>query len=128
MRRSTMAIAAATCSGLLAIGLVAAPAASAYPPGKQQKTEVNKSQVRQDGRFKAVVVNAQPGCRVTFTVVNANGKVVDSRTGKVGKKGRAQREFSPAPSRPGTYTVISEIRGSGCTPAESAATITVRQR
>lgn len=127
MSKSINAIAAVTCSGLVALGLLVAPAASAYPPGKQQKTELNKSEIREGGRFKAVVVNAQPGCRVSFTIRNANGREVAKRTGTIGNKGRAQREFSgDTPTKPGTYTVETLVSGPGCARASSSATFSVR--
>lgn len=127
MRRTTMAVAAATCSGLLGLGLIAAPAAMAYPPGKQQKTEVNKSSIREGGRFKAEVRNAQPGCRVSFTIRNANGREIARRTGTIGNGGQAQREFSgDTPTKAGEYTVETVVAGPGCARATSSATITVR--
>jgi len=129
MRKTASAFAAAIGAGALVLGLVAAPPASAYPPGKQQKTELNKSSIREGGRFKAEVRNAQPGCRVTFTMVNARGREVASRTGTVGPEGSAEREFSrDTPRRPGTYTVQTVVSGSGCTRATSSAEIEVRAR
>jgi len=125
MRRSTMAIAAATCSGLLAIGLVAAPAASAYPPGKDQKTTVNKDEVRPGGKVKSEVRNAQPGCRATFAVVNSKGKTKATRTRTVGENRQVQATL-PMPNRPGTYTIVTTVSGRGCQAGSSEATVTVR--
>lgn len=127
MHRSSTIIAAATCSGLLALGLVVAPAASAYPPGTQQQTELNKTEIREGGRFKAVVENARPGCTATIHIINKNGRIVTSRSGTVNKNGRLTREFSgDTPTRPGTYTVTTRISGTGCGRPSSSATLTVR--
>ena len=127
MLRSSTIIAAATCSGLLALGLVVAPAASAYPPGKQQKTELNKTEIREGGRFKATVKNAQPGCRVKFTITNSNGREIASRTGTVNSDRQETRQFSgDTPTRPGTYTVTARISGNGCGSPSSSARFTVR--
>jgi hypothetical protein len=125
MRRSTMAIAAATCSGLLAIGLVAAPAASAYPPGKDQKTTTNKDEVRPGGKVKSEVRNAQPGCRATFAVVNAKGRTIETRTRTVGEDRRVQVTL-PMPERSGTYTIVTTVSGRGCQAGSSEASVTVR--
>lgn len=129
MRKTASAFLIASSAGALVLGLSLAAPASAYPPGKQQKTELNKSSIREGGRFKADVRNAQPGCRVTFTIVNARGREVTSRTGTVGPDGRAEREFSrDTPRRPGTYTVQTVVSGSGCARATSSAEIEVRAR
>jgi hypothetical protein len=128
MRRTPITIAAAACSGLLAVGLVAAPSASAYPPGKDQKTKVNKEQVRPDGKLKPQVRNAQPGCRARFEVVNKGGKVVVTRkTSKdngVGQDGRVARTLR-MPKKPGNYTIRTTIFGAGCLKASSSANVTV---
>lgn len=127
MRKTASAFAAAIGAGALVLGLVAAPPASAYPPGKQQKTELNKTSIREGGRFKAYVRNAQPGCRVKFSMLNRNGREVASRTGNVGSSGEAEREFSgDTPTRPGTYTVQAVVSGTGCARATSTARIEVR--
>ena len=129
MRASSFAtVGLAATAALLATGLAVAPMAQAYPPGKTQKTTLNKSEIRQDGRFKAFVKNAQPGCRVKFTLVDKNGNVVDSRTGTVSSSGGDERQFSPAPSKTGTYTVIATVSGSGCAASESSSSITVVKR
>ncbi len=125
MRRSTMAFAAATCSGLLALGLVAAPAASAYPPGKDQKTTTSRDEVRSGGQVRSEVRNAEPGCRATFAVVNSNGRTKETRTVTVGEDRRAGVRLT-MPNRPGTYTIVTQVRGRGCTEATSEATVTVR--
>lgn len=124
MRRTTMAVSAATCSGLMGLGLITAPAAMAYPPGKEEKTVVNKTEVRPGGKVRAQARNAQPGCRVSFAVVNRNGRVVSSRTTEVGSDGRAQRTL-PMPERPGAYEIVTSVYGKGCEEASSSATVFV---
>jgi len=127
MRRSAALVAVTTCSGLLAAGLLIAPAAQAYPPGKQQKTELNKDEIRPGGRFKVEVRNAQPGCRVTFTIVNSRGREVTQRVATVGEDRYAIRQFSgDTPTRAGDYTVVTRVSGQGCASAESSASFTVR--
>lgn len=127
MRRSVALVAVTTCSGLLAAGLLIAPAAQAYPPGKEQKTELNKDEIRPGGRFKVEVRNAQPGCRVTFTIVNSRGREVASRVATVGNDRSATRQFSgDTPTRAGDYTVVTRVSGQGCASAESSSSFTVR--
>lgn len=124
MRRTTMAVAAATCSGLLALGLIVAPAAMAYPPGKEEKTVVNKTEVRSGGKVKAQARNAQPGCRVSFAVVNRKGKTISTRTTEVGSDGRAQRTVR-MPDKPGNYEIVTRVFGRGCEEASSSASVRV---
>lgn len=124
MRRTTMAVAAATCSGLLGLGLIAAPAAMAYPPGKEEKTVVNKTEVNPGGKVKAQARNAQPGCRVSFTVVNRKGKTISTRTGEVGNDGRASRSVR-MPDKPGNYEIVTRVYGKGCQEASSSASVRV---
>jgi hypothetical protein len=124
MRRTTMAVAAATCSGLLGLGLIAAPAAMAYPPGKEEKTVVNKTEVRSGGKVKAQARNAQPGCRVTFSVVNRNGKTVSTRTAEVNSEGRANQTVR-MPEKPGNYEIVTRVFGRGCEEASSSASVRV---
>lgn len=128
MRTRSYAVVAVAASGIMAMGLLTAPAASAYPPGKAQKTVLNRTDVRSEGRFKAEVRNAEPGCRVRFAIVDRNGREVDSRTGTVARDGTTEREFSPAPTREGTYTVTATVSGGGCLTERSSATLTVRPR
>jgi len=129
MRRTSFAIAATACSSLLALGLVAAPAASAYPPGKEQKTLVSKDIVRAESKLKPEVRNAQPGCRATFAVVNANGKVVTSRTTSkangVNSQGRAARTLR-MPKKAGAYEITVTVSGKGCTQVTSSVGILIR--
>lgn len=124
MRRTTMAVAAAASSGLLGLGLFAAPAAMAYPPGKEEKTVVNKTEANPGGRVKAEARNAQPGCRVSFSVVNERGKTKATRTRTVGEDGRANATV-PMPEKPGTYEIVTRVFGKGCSEASSSATVTV---
>ena len=128
MRRTQLTIAGATVTAaLLAAGLAVAPAAQAYPPGKEQKTELNKDEIRPGGRFKVEVRNAQPGCRVTFTIVNSRGREVASRVATVGNDRSATRQFSgDTPTRAGDYTVVTRVSGQGCASAESSSSFTVR--
>ena len=125
MRRTPLAIVGATATAaLLTVGLGLAPAAQAYPPGKDQTTTTNKDTVKPGGKAKVGVKNAQPGCRVKFSVVNKKGKEVDSRTGEVDADGRANRILS-FPEKPGTYTIVSSVYGKGCAESESSTDVQV---
>jgi len=127
MRRSTTIVGAAALSGLLAIGLAGAPAASAYPPGKDQKTTTSRDEVRPGGQVRSEVRNAEPGCRATFAVVNSRGATKETRTVTVGDDRRAAVRLT-MPYRPDDYTIVTQVRGRDCTEATSEATVTVRPR
>ena len=124
MRRTTMAVAAATCSGLLGLGLIAAPAAMAYPPGKEEKTKLSKSETKPGGRVAVEAKNAQPGCTVTYEVVNEKGKVKSKKTGTVGSDGTATTKLTLPDKANKTFTIRTKISGSGCAKTSSSATIT----
>lgn len=125
MRRSPLAITGAVAaSALLALSVAAAPAASAYPPGKTEKTKLNKTETKAGGKVKVEAKNAQPGCKVTYQVVNAKGKVKSQKTGTVGNDGTASKKLVLPDKKNKTFTIVTKISGSGCTPTSSSATIT----
>lgn len=125
MRRTPLTIAGAVAgAALLAISVAAAPAASAYPPGKEEKTKLNKTETKPGGKVQVEAKNAQPGCTVTYQVINAQGKVKSEKSGKVGSDGTAYMKLTLPDKANKTFTIVTKISGKGCEKTSSSATIT----
>lgn len=114
--------AAAIASGMLAAGVLTAPAALAvYPPNPGQPVfEISRTKVPAGGSFRAGVTNSVDGCLVRYSVKSSDGTKVDGRKRSV-KNGKNGQRFA-APSEPGVYYMTITVYGSSCPPEAKGST------
>lgn len=109
--------------GALGAGVVAAPAASAYPPGTGLSLASSTLTPRQGVYFYLTASHVKPGCYVTFS---SSSRYFHGGRKKAGSNGVAT--VRAAFGKYGTYTVRATTTAGACGGESDSIVITVRKR
>jgi len=69
-------------------GLITAAPALAYPPGTPIDVSINREVVPPEGRFRVVVSDAEPGCKMAVRVYNRKDRKIRVSKGFINDEGR----------------------------------------
>ena len=106
--------------GALGAGVVAAPAASAYPPGTGLSLASSTLTPRQGAYFYLTASHVKPGCYVTFS---SSSRYFHGGRTKANSSGNAVRRVSF--DKYGTFTVRATTTSGSCGGESDSIVITV---
>ncbi|MFN8127012.1 MAG: hypothetical protein U0R64_10960 [Candidatus Nanopelagicales bacterium] len=108
-------VAGSVASFLLLGGVVAAPNAQAYPPGKNIVVQTNKVKYKKGQKIKTRAMRIQPRCKVRFQY---RGKGFKKYTvDYADKHGVAKSRIKFGPTKKGKYKIrVQVLKRNGCKP------------